>query len=483
MPLGEQLAPHYARQVVAADGPAVQRGTLDAGLQRLAIGLLRTQIGELAGRNVEDGAVVVLDNASGDVLAWVGSSGGLSAAAEVDGVLARRQPGSTLKPFVYELAFERRLVTPASLLDDSPAQIATAGGLYLPQNYDRAFKGWVSARTALGASLNVPAVRLGALLGPEALHARLVAFGLELPQPAGWYGHALALGGADVTLLALSNAYRTLANGGTWTPVHLVPSEATGVRGPRGAAAGAGPRRVADPGAAWLVGDILADDAARVRTFGFDSHLATRGWAAVKTGTSKDMRDNWCVGWTDRYTVGVWVGNASGAPMHSVSGVSGAAPIWQALVRRLHGDAPSRAPHPPAGLERIAIRYESGAEAPRPEWFLAGTGAALQRSGSQVAGATRYGIASPRDGSLYAIDPDMPPAAQRIAFEGERGEWRLDGRRVGHGERVLWAPWPGRHELTLVGAGGTVLQTVRFEVRGAAVKARTAAAAAPASGS
>jgi penicillin-binding protein 1C len=224
------------------------------------------------------------------------------------------------------------------------------------------------------------------------------------------------------------------------------------------------------------VGDVLADDTARVRTFGFDSHLATRGWAAVKTGTSKDMRDNWCIGWTERYTVGVWVGNASGAPMHAVSGVSGAAPIWQALVRRLHAGEPSHAPPPPAGVERLAIRYESGAEAPRTEWFLAGTGAALQRSGSQLAGATRYGIASPRDGSLYAIDPDMPPAAQRIAFEGERGEWRLDGRRLGHGERILWAPWPGRHELTLVGTDGAPLQTVRFEVRGAAVKGRTASA-------
>ena len=177
MPLGEQLAPHFARQVLRADGPAQQRSTLDAGLQRLAVNTLRTQLAELDGRNVEDGAVVVLDNPSGEVLAWVGSSGALSGAAQVDGVLARRQPGSTLKPFVYELAFEKRLLTPASLLDDSPAQIATTSGLYLPQNYDRAFKGLVSARTALGASLNVPAVRVGMMLGPDALFARLNAFG------------------------------------------------------------------------------------------------------------------------------------------------------------------------------------------------------------------------------------------------------------------------------------------------------------------
>ncbi|HYN60241.1 MAG TPA: transglycosylase domain-containing protein, partial [Rubrivivax sp.] len=149
MPLGEQLAPHFARLALRPDGPARQRSTLDARVQRVALAALRQQLGELSDRQAEDGAIVVLDNASGEVLAWVGSSGRLSQTGEVDAVLARRQPGSTLKPFVYGLAFEQRLITPATLLDDSPAQIATAAGLYLPQNYDRDFRGWVSARTAL----------------------------------------------------------------------------------------------------------------------------------------------------------------------------------------------------------------------------------------------------------------------------------------------------------------------------------------------
>ena len=221
MPIGAQLAPHFARRVLDRAGAPTQASPLDARLQRFAVGQLRRQLAELAGRNVEDGAVVVLDNASGEVLAWVGSSGDLSGAAEVDGVLARRQPGSTLKPFVYELAFEQRLITPATLIDDSPAQIATGAGLYLPQNYDHAWKGFVSARTALGASLNVPAVRVGAMVGTDALHARLNALGLALPQSAGWYGASLALGSADVSLLALSNAYRALANGGRYAPVAM----------------------------------------------------------------------------------------------------------------------------------------------------------------------------------------------------------------------------------------------------------------------
>ena len=458
MPIGEQLAPHFARQAIDAAGAAVQASPIDARLQRFAIAELRRQLAELGGSNVEDGAVVVLDNASGEVLAWVGSSGDLSGAAQVDGVLARRQPGSTLKPFVYELAFERKLITPATLIDDSPAQIATGAGLYLPQNYDRAWKGFVSARTALGASLNVPAVRVGAMLGTDALHSRLNALGLALPESAGWYGASLALGSADVTLLALTNAYRALANGGRYAPAAMAVGK------------GAVPARVADPASTFLVVDILADNNARVRTFGWDSPLATRGFAAVKTGTSKDMRDNWCVGFTERYTIGVWVGNASGEAMHDVSGVSGAAPVWQAIAGYLHAGSPSRAPARPAGVVAARIAFDSKQEAPRDEYFLAGSERALLRASGELAAAERFGITSPRDGSVFAIDPDIPPAAQRITFEGERGTWRLDGRRLGAGERLRWAPWPGRHRLELVGASGQTLQSVAFEVRGAGVK-------------
>lgn len=462
MPLGEQLAPHAARQVAPGDVSPVSSTittTLDARVQRFAVATLRRHLAELNGRNVEDGAVLVLDNRSGEVLAWVGSSGGLSDAAQVDAVLARRQPGSTLKPFVYGLAFERRLITPVSLLDDSPAQLATAAGLYLPQNYDKRFKGWVSARTALGASLNVPAVRVGAMLGPELLLDRLNALGLALAEPAGYYGHALALGGAEVTLLDLTNAYRSLANGGLHAPARL-----------QRAAAAPAAVRVADAAASYLVTDILADNAARAATFGLDSALVTPGFAAVKTGTSKDMRDNWCVGYTERYTVGVWVGNASGDAMHQVSGVSGAAPVWQAMVRHLHQGQPSRRPAAPRGVVSERVQLAGGVEPMRDELFLAGTTQPRWQPSAQMQVRRRFGIASPRDGALYAIDPDMPPQAQRITFEGERGTWVLDGKRIGHGERLAWAPWPGRHELSLVGSDGRVLQRVRFEVRGAGVK-------------
>lgn len=292
------LAPHLARLLVSqarAGGPvpATITSTLDAGLQRIATASLDRHLRELAGRNVEDGAVVVIDNTSGDVLAYVGSSGVLSAAAQVDHAAAPRQAGSTLKPFLYEQALEGRRLTTASLLDDRPVNLPTGGGggLYVPQNYDRQYAGWVSMRAALASSLNVPAVRTLVMVTPFRFHQRLTALGLPLAQAGDYYGYSLALGSADVPLIALTNAYRAFANGGRYGGARL-----------RADAPQMPVRAVMSPAASYLVADVLSDRHARARTFGLDSPLTTRFWTAVKTGTSKDMRDNWCVGWSQRYT-------------------------------------------------------------------------------------------------------------------------------------------------------------------------------------
>ncbi|MDF1483640.1 penicillin-binding protein 1C [Ramlibacter sp. H39-3-26] len=477
----EGIAPHLARQLLRAGTapPATVRSTVRAPLQRFAVQTLQQHLRELQGRHVEDGALVVLDNATGEVLAWVGSSGPLSRAGEVDGVLALRQPGSTLKPFLYAQAIAERRLSAASLVDDAPEQIATAGGLYIPQNYDRSFKGWVSARTALAASLNVPAVRTLVMVSPDAFFAQLRALGLPLRESGGYYGYSLALGSAEVPLLALANAYRALANGGRAGPVAYAPV-------PRPAFVPA-----LDARAAFVVGDILGDANARARTFGSDSVLATRFWSAVKTGTSKDMRDNWAVGWSERYTVGVWVGNASGAPMWDVSGTAGAAPVWAAVMGFLHAREPSRAPAPPAGLVRMPTRFGAAPagggpiEAAREEWFLAGTQQPLFAIDSVAAsaGISSAGglkglkespparITAPAPGTIVALDPDIPPARQRLRFAAEGPadlRWRMDGRPFGRGPRVDWLPWPGRHAVQLVDARGAVLDELRIEVRGAA---------------
>ena len=474
-------APHAARRALAewrqqagsqAVVPAQIRTTLWAPLQREAQTLLQRQLRSLLGRRVEDGAVVVLDNASGEVLAWVGSSGLLSQAAEVDGVTALRQPGSTLKPFLYAQAIAEKRLSAASLIEDAPTHIPTAGGLYIPQNYDRNFRGWVSVRTALASSLNIPAVRTLAMVSPEDFAAQLVRLGLPLRQSGDYYGLGLALGSAEVTLLSLSNAYRTLANQGRHAPVAPL------VAGPRAAVRG---ETVLDPGAAFIVGDILSDANARAATFGTDSLLATRFWTAVKTGTSKDMRDNWAVGWSQRYTVGVWVGNASGAPMGDVSGTTGAAPVWAGLMRWLHERQPSRAPAPPAGLVAQTVRFGQQLEPARREWFVAGTAQplfALGPADDGVQGDPRPRIVSPTTGTILAIDPDIPPAHQRLSLKAEAADvrWRLDGKPLGKGKEVQWMPWPGKHQIELVNARGEVFDSVRIEVRGAGVRTRTAPA-------
>ncbi|MFP6560055.1 penicillin-binding protein 1C [Paraburkholderia sp. B3] len=483
----DALAPHFARQVASAMHPAAGqrvRSTLDANLQRFARDTLTRTLIELNrpdhSRNVKDGAAVVLDNATGEVLAWVGSSGALSAAREVDAALALRQAGSTLKPFLYAEAIDERRVTTASLLDDAPLDLAAGGGLYMPQNYDKGFKGWVSVRTALGSSLNVPAVRTLVMVTPHRFAKTLKALGLPLNESGDYYGYSLALGSADVTLVSLTNAYRALANGGVAGPIVELPGgQAPSAVPARGARV---PSRVFSPEAAFIITDVLADNNARTRTFGFDSPLATRMFSAVKTGTSKDMRDNWTVGYTSRYTVGVWVGNADGSPMWDVSGVSGASPVWAAIVGYLHRGVPSVAPAAPPGVERVRVTFANALEPARSEWFLAGTatpyvGLAANASDiANVAGGGPAQIGNPVDGTIFALDPDIPAARQRVWFERAAGStaqvtWRLDGKPLGTAARVAWLPWPGRHVLELVDARGQTTDSVRFEVRGAMAKA------------
>ncbi|MFZ2368690.1 MAG: penicillin-binding protein 1C [Azonexus sp.] len=481
----EQIAPHLARKLLEQPGQQL-RSSLDAELQRFAGSALRRHLAALSRQNAEDGAVLVIDNASGEILAWVGSSGDLSGAAEVDGVTALRQAGSTLKPFLYAQAFERRQLTPASLIEDAPLTLDTGNGLYAPQNYEPHYRGWVSARMALAGSLNVPAVKTLVRLGPELFQQRLKLAGFaSLKQSGDWYGYSLALGSADISLLMLANAYRTLANEGKWSPLRVTPGSApTPIPCQREGCAevfSAKAHAAFTPASAFLVGDILADRSARAATFGLESWLATHYWSAAKTGTSKDMRDNWCAGFSRRYTVAVWVGNASGSPMHDVSGVSGAAPVWREVIDWLHrGDAQhgrprlsSRPPAAPAGLVRSTIRFEPAREPARHEWFIAGTEQAVIRTAASKALA---GIAYPANGSVIALDPDIPPSRQRVPLRlsaptSAGWVWRIDGKTLGKATaRTFWLPQPGRHQLSLENARGEIIDSVIFDVR--ALKAR-----------
>lgn len=451
------LAPHLSARLLTKAGLRVHT-TLDINVQRVAIAALKRQLEGLGGSRARDGAVVVLDNATGDVLAYVGGIGGNSTAPAVDGANAYRQAGSTLKPFLYAEAIEKGFLTPASILDDSPVQLDTASGLYVPQNYDKGFKGLVSARSALAGSLNVPAVRTLLLVGVDAFRDRLWDSGYKgLTEDGDYYGFSLALGSAEVTLLEQADAYRSLANGGRWAPVQLVATDPS-----------VDPRTVTSPQAAWIVADMMADPNARAVTFGMDSSLRLPFWAAVKTGTSKAMRDNWCIGFTNRYTVAVWVGNFEGDPMRAVSGSSGAAPVWRDIMLALHEGNPGKAPAMPDGVEAWPIRFADNVEQPRREYFLKGTGMAVIAAAPGEARRPR--ITNPVSGSVYAIDPDIPPDRQRLAIavsgDAVTHRLRLDKQDIGDASAApMILPGRGQHKLALLDLSGKVVDQVIFTIR------------------
>ena len=451
------LAPHLAVRLLDKPGKRVTT-TIDRRIQTAAIVALRRQLAGLGSDRVRDGAVVVLDNATGEVLAYVGGVGLKSTASQVDGANARRQAGSTLKPHLYAQVIEHGWLTAASILDDSPVQLDTASGLYVPKNYDHSFKGPVSVRHALASSLNVPAVRALVIDDVQQFRDRLWALGYHgLVEDGEYYGFSLALGSAEVSLVEQANAFRTFANQGRYAPVHFM-------RGEKADEA----RQIVNPAAAFIVGDILADASARTDAFGADSALRLPFWAAAKTGTSKGMRDNWCIGWSDRFTVAVWVGNLEGDSMRAVSGTSGAAPVWRDVMLALHAGNPGKQPAMPDGVEARQISLPGTREPPRREYFLAGTAQTEMAAAPQAARRPR--ITSPVSGSVYALDPDIPIDRQRLAItvSGSVAGYRLilDKQPLGDanaGQQIL--PRPGSHMLALVDPGGRMIDRVRFTVR------------------
>jgi penicillin-binding protein 1C len=435
--------------------------TLDRDLQRFTLETLQKQILSVREKNVHDAAALVVHNTTGEVLAYVGGIGALSSAIYVDGVQALRQAGSTLKPFLYALAFDQRYLTPSSFLDDSPLDIPIVGGVYRPRNYDHSFHGdHVTARMALASSLNVPAVRTLNLIGVDSFVDKLKELGLSTLRDSDYYGPSLALGSADVSLWNLVNAYRVLARGGKWSELRL--EQVSEQSSKKSSTDSLGPKTIFSPEASFLISDILSDRESRSMTFGLENPLALRFWAAVKTGTSKDMRDNWCIGYSQHYTVGVWVGNFSGEPMWNVTGVTGAAPAWHEIMKRLHSRVKSEAPRPPQKVVRAKVLQKE-------EWFIRGT--EPTHNFGPVAQVPRVKITYPVDGMIIARDPDIPRDAQRVYFESNgdsiRLRWILNGRELpAENSTVKWQPVaPGDYQVSLADEHGKILDSVHFLVR------------------
>jgi penicillin-binding protein 1C len=309
--------------------------TLDADLQRASELVVTTILRSLQEKHVTAAAVVVLDNATGDVLAYVGSPDFFDdeILGRNDGVLALRQPGSSLKPFVYAEAMRTLGFTGATLLPDIELKIPLpGGGEYAPRDFDTRLRGPVRLREALGSSLNIPAVYTLYQLGTQAVLDRLHAFGFRsLVEDAVHYGPALALGDGEVSLLELALAYSTLARGGLYRAARVVKAVAHGedatVELPE-----APVERVVPEQVSAMLTDILSDKTARMSAFGDQNVLELDFDVAAKTGTSKGFRDNVAVGYTRDVTVAVWAGNFDGSPMAGVSGVAGAGPIFRAVM-------------------------------------------------------------------------------------------------------------------------------------------------------
>jgi penicillin-binding protein 1C len=460
---------------------------------------VRHTVERLASSGARHAAAVVLDNKTGEVLAWVGSPDfWADTAGQVDMVISARQPGSALKPFLYGLAFDRGN-TAASILPDIAQTYATSVGPYRPRNYDRRFHGPVRAREALASSYNIPAVELTERLGAPALLRTLKDAGFaSLSHSPGFYGLGLALGNGDVTLLELANGYRALANGGRWMPYTWRLHE--------GAPDATPSRRVMTEASAALVLDILQDPVARIPAFGISTPFDFPFPVAAKTGTSRHFTDNWAVGTTGNFTVGVWVGDFSGRPMDRVSGITGAGPLLHRVVMLTSARyAPGSLPRPQeTGAVPVTICALSGELAgpdcpPQVEWFRRGTEPAgfcrWHRNGQVVLpvlyqewaeqtvnvrrsivvaetepddSSSAFHITSPAAGDRYSVPPGVDQAYATIALRSAGGReagkihWSVNGKPVAGGR---WPLEPGRFTVIARAKSGEV-DSVHFEVTG-----------------
>lgn len=510
------LAPHFTTRLVQLDARIAKdqrrartwRSTLDAALQAEVEAEVRHAVAVLQSREVQHAAAIVLHNATGDVLAWVGSPDFWEPRrGQTDMVVSPRQPGSALKPFLFALAFDRG-VTAASILPDIPRSFATTTGAYTPRNYDRRFRGPVSAREALASSYNVPAVELADRIGSGALLETLRRAGFtSLDREADHYGLGLALGNGEVTLVELANAYRALAAGGEWRPWRWLSGGPDGRADLREEMPSAYTEtRVASVQASALVLDVLADRTARIPGFGTQTPFDFPFPAAVKTGTSRNFTDNWAVATTGGFTVAVWVGNFSGQPMQGVSGVSGAGPLLNRIVTLAADRYPPGELSTPAdaGLEAVNVCRTSGL-LPTPsclgtrEWFVAGTAptrpddwvrggrirlpdeyaewwaaeaqgysveadevrdldVATGRPVSEMAPmATGFRVVSPADGDVLRLPPGVPAryatVALRAAGSNTAVRWFVNGQPF---EAARWTLVPGVHEIRAESASGEV---------------------------
>jgi penicillin-binding protein 1C len=452
--------------------------TCDYRLQEKIETLVRDHINSLDKKGITNAAVMVLDNLNGEILSMVGSKDFFDHRhhGQVNGAVSLRQPGSTLKPFTYALALEKGM-TAAEILEDREMYFSTQQGSYSPRNYDKKFHGPVRLRQALACSYNVAAVSLLGQFGPDPLYQRLKQLGFaSLDKSSSHYGIGLTLGNGEVTLLELSRAYAALARGG----IYLEDRSILKCFDKKGKVLTWDDQRksqkIFSPQIAFLLASILADRDARVPAFGYISPLNLPFECAVKTGTTKDFRDNWTVGFTPRYTVGVWVGNFDGNPMHNISGVTGCGPLFKDIMLLLENKNPEIKFPKDEKLIKIRICPLSGKLASEhcpgaiDDFFIKGTEpdeyCDLHTGGEKPRNfpdfqRDEFRILFPLDKDVFKIDPVLRQEYQRIKLKTsspedrgfDRVEWFVDNCKIGSSSYPYILDWkliPGKHIITAI---------------------------------
>jgi 1A family penicillin-binding protein len=379
----EQLVDKFGENLVEKGGLKVIT-TLDSDLEDYAQATVAAEIAKLESLRVGNGAAVITKPATGEILAMVGSTDYFATpSGSYNVATALRQPGSSIKPINYALGIEKHIVTPATMFLDVPTCFASEGQpLYCPKNYDGKFHGPVQLRFALGNSFNIPAVKMLKMNTVRDMVASASAFGLTTLQDPSKYGLSLTLGGGEVRMVDMATAFGVFANAGVRKDlvsiIKVVDKNGTVLfehKDPNldkdipSQLLLTGPRIISAE-TAFLISHILLDNNARSQAFGTQSNLVIPGHSvSVKTGTTDDLRDNWTIGYTPQYLVAVWVGNNDGSPMNPwlVSGITGAAPIWNKLMQRVLTNKPDIWPKQPDGVIGTSVCSTTGLKPPNPE--------------------------------------------------------------------------------------------------------------------
>jgi membrane peptidoglycan carboxypeptidase len=381
--------------------------TLDPNLQQLAQQSVAKQVAALASNSVTDGALVSIDPAKGDVLAYIGSAGPNVPGAEIDMAAAPRQPGSTFKLFTYSTAIGQRKVTMLTPVLDAPYSLPTGGGAngmgaYQVINYDQKYHGMLPVAQALGNSLNVPAVKVEMYTGISNIVSTAQAMGVSaLNQAPQSYTPSLTLGAYPVPLWQMAQAATVFATGGKLQPVHFVQS-ATDQGGRELLPRPAAPKQVMDPATVFVRNQILTNDANRTIEFGPNSALTVANHTvAAKTGTTNDFKDNLTIGWTPKLVTATWVGNADNHAMQGTTGISGAAPIWHEVMTQALGNVGDDWPGPPPGVHQTTFEGKQG-------WLLDGTNVTYV---PELTGGARGPASSARPSASASSSSSASPSA------------------------------------------------------------------------